>query len=119
MPRAHGAASLGPRTSVVAVAIYSADPADRLRLEQQLRAEPGYRVAGVTHDPTTVSRLIEQSRADTVVAHAPSREQLTEWRSRHPATTFVVIVGRVMRRKPLTRSTPAPVPSCRPGPRAP
>src|SRR6516164_1864601 len=93
MSRAHGAASLGPRTSVVAVAIYSADPADRLRLEQQLRAEPGYRVAGVTHDPTTVSRLIEQSRADTVVAHAPSREQLTEWRSRHPATTFVVIVG--------------------------
>jgi len=93
MSRAHGAASLGPRTSVVAVAIYSADPADRLRLEQQLRAEPGYRVAGVTHDPTTVSRLIEQSRADTVVAHAPSREQLTEWRRRHPATTFVVIVG--------------------------
>ena len=78
---------------MVAVAIYSADPADRLRLEQQLRAEPGYRVAGVTHDPTTVSRLIEQSRADTVVAHAPSREQLTEWRRRHPATTFVVIVG--------------------------
>jgi hypothetical protein len=30
---------------MVAVAIYSADPADRLRLEQQLRAEPGYRVA--------------------------------------------------------------------------
>ena len=84
---------MGPGTSVVAVAIYSADPADRLQLEQQLRAEPGYRVAGVTHDPTTVSRLIEQSRADTVVAHAPSREQLTEWRSRHPATTFVVIVG--------------------------
>ena len=84
---------MGPGTSVVAVAIYSADPADRLQLEQQLRAEPGYRVAGVTHDPTTVSRLIEQSRADTVVAHAPSREQLTEWRRRHPATTFVVIVG--------------------------
>jgi len=84
---------LGPRTSVVAVAIYSADRADRLWLEQQLRAEPGYSVAGVTHDPTTVSRLIEQSRADTVVAHAPSREQLTEWRRRHPATTFVVIVG--------------------------
>ena len=63
---------------MVAVAIYSADPADRLRLEQQLRAKPSYRAAGVAHDPTTVSRLVEQSRVDTVVAHAPSREQLTK-----------------------------------------
>jgi DNA-binding NarL/FixJ family response regulator len=40
-----------------------------------------------------VSRVIEQSRVDTVVAHAPPREQLTDWRDRHPATTFVVIAG--------------------------
>ena len=40
-----------------------------------------------------MSRLIEQSRVDTVVAHAPSREQLTDWRNGHPATTFVVIAG--------------------------
>jgi DNA-binding NarL/FixJ family response regulator len=78
---------------MVAVAIYSADPALRPRLEQLLRAELGYRVAGVTHDPATVSRLIEQSRVDTVVAHAPSRKQLTEWRNRHPTTKFVVIAG--------------------------
>src|SRR6516225_8128406 len=95
MSRAHGAAAslVGPRTSMVAVAIYSADPALRPRLEQLLRAELGYRVAGVTHDPATVSRLIEQSRVDTVVAHAPSRKQLTEWRNRHPTTKFVVIAG--------------------------
>src|SRR5262249_3664066 len=94
MSRAHGAiVSLGPRTSMVAVAIYSADPAFRLRLEQLLRAELRYTVASVTHDPAAVSRLIEQSRIDTVLAHAPSREQLTDWRNRHPATTFVVIVG--------------------------
>src|SRR5215831_17978435 len=86
MSRAHGAtASLGPRTFMVAVAIYSADPAFRLRLEQLLRAELRYTAASVTHDPTVVSRLIEQSRVDTVLAHAPSREQLTEWRNRHPA----------------------------------
>jgi DNA-binding NarL/FixJ family response regulator len=78
---------------MVAVAIYSADPALRPRLEQLLRAELRYAVASVTHDPAAVSRLIEQSRVDTVVAHAPSREQLTDWCNRHPATTFVVIAG--------------------------
>jgi DNA-binding NarL/FixJ family response regulator len=95
MSRAHGAAAslIGPRISIVSVAIYSADPAFRLRLEQLLGAELGYRVASVTHDPAAVSRLIEQTRADTVVAHAPPREELTAWRDRHPATTFVVIAG--------------------------
>ena len=78
---------------MVAVAIYSADPALRLRLEQLLRMELGYTVASATHDPAAVSRLIEQSRVDTVVAHAPPREQLSNWRDRHPATTFVVIAG--------------------------
>jgi DNA-binding NarL/FixJ family response regulator len=28
-----------------------------------------------------------------VVAYAPPREQLTDWRNRHPATTFIVIAG--------------------------
>ena len=94
MSRAHGAAaSLGPMTSMVAVAIYSADPAFRLRLEQLLRAELGYTVAGVTNDPAAGSQLIEQRRVDTVVAQMPSRKLLTEWRNRHAATTFVVIAG--------------------------
>lgn len=78
---------------MVAVAIYSADPAFRLRLEQLLRAELGYTVASVTNDPAAVSQLIEQRRVDTVVAHVPSRKLLTEWRNRHLATTFVVIAG--------------------------
>jgi DNA-binding NarL/FixJ family response regulator len=78
---------------MVAVAIYSADPALRLRLEQLVRAELRYTIAGVTHHSATVSQLIEQRRVDTVVAHAPWPEQLTEWRNRHPTTTFVVIAG--------------------------
>jgi len=78
---------------MVAVAIYSADSAFRLRLEQLLRAELGYTVASVTHDPAAVSQLIEQRRVDTVVAHVPSCKLLTKWRNRHPATTFVVIAG--------------------------
>jgi DNA-binding NarL/FixJ family response regulator len=78
---------------MVSVAIYSADPAFRLRLEQLLRVELGYIVASVTYDPAAVSRLLEQSRVDAVVAHAPPREQLTDWRDRYPATTFVVIAN--------------------------
>jgi DNA-binding NarL/FixJ family response regulator len=78
---------------MVSVAIYSADPVFGLRLEQLLRAELGYRVVSITHDPAAVSRLIEQTCVDTVVAHAPPREELTDWRDRHPATTFVVIAG--------------------------
>jgi DNA-binding NarL/FixJ family response regulator len=78
---------------MVAVAIYSADPTLRPRLEQLLRSELGYTVASVTNDPEAVSQLIEQRRVDTVVAHAPSRELLTKWRNRHPATMFVVIAG--------------------------
>jgi DNA-binding NarL/FixJ family response regulator len=50
-------------------------------------------VASVTYDLAAVSRLLEQSRVDTVVAHAPPREQLTDWRDRYPATTFVVIAN--------------------------
>jgi DNA-binding NarL/FixJ family response regulator len=95
MSRAHGAAAslAGPRTSIIAVAIYSTDPALRPRLEQLLRSELGYTVASVTNDPEAVSQLIEQRRVDTVVARAPSRELLTKWRHRHPATMFVVIAG--------------------------
>jgi len=84
---------MGPRTSTVAVAIYSADPTFRLRLEQLLRAELGYTVASVTNEPAAVSQLIEQRRVDTVVAHAPPCEQLTEWRDRHPGATFIVIAS--------------------------
>ena len=59
---------------MVAVAIYSADPTLRPRLEQLLRSELGYTVASVTNDPEAVSQLIEQRRVDTVVARARARE---------------------------------------------
>jgi DNA-binding NarL/FixJ family response regulator len=92
---------MGLMTSKAAVAIYSADPAFRLRLEQLLRVELGYTVASVTNDPAAVSRLLEQSRVDTVVAHAPLREQLTDWRDRYPATTLVVIANESDEEDPL------------------
>jgi DNA-binding NarL/FixJ family response regulator len=45
--------------------------------------------------------LLEQSRVDTVVAHAPLREQLTDWRDRYPATTLVVIANESDEEDPL------------------
>jgi hypothetical protein len=48
---------------MVAVAIYSADPTLRPRLEQLLRSELGYTVASVT-------QLIEQRRVDSACAVA-------------------------------------------------
>jgi DNA-binding NarL/FixJ family response regulator len=62
-------------------------------IEKHLQLEAfGQELLNASHHPL-VRRLIEQNRVDTVVAHAPPREQLTEWRNRHPATTFVVIAG--------------------------
>jgi hypothetical protein len=53
--------------------------AEVLLTTSRVRAELRYTAASVTDDPAAVSRLIEQSRVDTVLAHAPSREQLTDY----------------------------------------
>jgi NarL family two-component system response regulator YdfI len=79
---------------MVAIAIFSADPVLRGRLEQMLRAEL-VTLVGVANDPPALARLIEQSRLDVVVADAPSREQLSDWRGRHGQETFVVLLERI------------------------
>src|SRR6516164_3848560 len=79
--RAQGAAAslMGLGTSMVAVAIYSADPAFRLRLEQLLRAELRYTAASVTHNPR---RRRHRLQSDTL-EHAALR--FSALRSRAPA----------------------------------
>jgi DNA-binding NarL/FixJ family response regulator len=47
---------------------------------------------GVADDPAAVLRLIEQNQVDTVLADAPPREQLADWRTRHDQIAFVVLV---------------------------
>ncbi len=66
---------------MVTIAIFSADPVLRGRLEQMLRAEQ-VTLVGVANDPLALRQLIEQSRVE-VVADAPSRDQLSDWRGRH------------------------------------
>ncbi len=76
---------------MVATAIFSTDPVLRGRLERMLRAEQ-VTLVGVANDPPALARLIEQSRIDVVVADAPSREQLSDWRGRHRQVNFVVLL---------------------------
>jgi DNA-binding NarL/FixJ family response regulator len=76
---------------MVTIAIFSTDPVLRGRLEQMLRAEQVV-LAGIADDPPALARLIEHSRIDVVVADAPSREQLCDWRGRPGRATFVVLL---------------------------
>jgi NarL family two-component system response regulator YdfI len=77
---------------MVAVAIFSPDPVLRQRLEQALRRDPSVTIAGVTDDPSALARLIEQDQVGAVLADAPSREQLSDWRTRHHQTACVVLL---------------------------
>ena len=77
---------------MVAIAIFSADPALRRSLEQLLRQDPAVTVVGVADDPSAVLRLIEQNHVDAVLADAPPRDQLSDWRLRHDQIAFVVLV---------------------------
>jgi DNA-binding NarL/FixJ family response regulator len=77
---------------MVAIAIFSADAAQRRSLEQLLRGDPAMTVVGVADDPAAVLRLIDKNHVDAVLADAPPREQLDDWRIRHDQIAFVVLV---------------------------
>jgi DNA-binding NarL/FixJ family response regulator len=83
------------KESMVAIAIFSADPLLRRSLEQLLRGDPTITVVGVAGDPTAVLSLIDRNRPDAILAHAPSREQLADWRIRRDETAFVTLVDNI------------------------
>src|SRR5258705_9651308 len=78
---------------MVAIVIFSGDPILRRSLEELLRGDPTITVVGVADDPAAVLRLMDQDHVDAVLADAPPREQLADWRIRHGETAFVVLVG--------------------------
>ena len=80
---------------MVAIAIFSTDPVLRRSLEHLLREEPAITLVGVAGEPSALLRLIEQNRVDAVLADAPTREQLSDWRNRHGRTSFVVLLDVV------------------------
>jgi len=77
---------------MVAIAIFSADPAMRRSLEQLLREDSTLSIVGVVDDPAAISLLIDQNHVNVVLADVPPLEQLTDWRIRHNQTAFVVFV---------------------------
>ena len=77
---------------MVAIAIFSADPAMCRSLEELLREDSALNIAGVVDDPAAISLLIDQNHVNVVLADAPAREQLADWRTRHNQTAFVFFV---------------------------
>jgi DNA-binding NarL/FixJ family response regulator len=78
--------------AMVAIAVCSADPVLRRSLEQSLRGDPAVTIVGVADDPAAVLALLEQYRVDAVLADAPPRDQLSDWRRRHGETAFVILL---------------------------
>ena len=77
---------------MVAIAIFSADPAMRRSLEQLPREDSTLSIVGVVDDPTAISLLIDQNHVNVVLADVPPRERLADWRLRHNQTAFVIFV---------------------------
>jgi DNA-binding NarL/FixJ family response regulator len=69
-------------TAMVAIAIVSADPILHRGLTQLLGGEPMVTVVTVGEDAAGVLPLIDQKQLDAILADAPSREQLADWRGK-------------------------------------
>ena len=76
---------------MVAVAICSADPVLRNRLERLLRGAPTIEVIGVAEDAQGLSRLIEQNRIDVLVVDR--LPQSADRPARNQAPALVMIGG--------------------------
>ncbi len=77
---------------MVAIAIFSADPAMRRNLEQLLREDSTFSIVGAVADPAAISQLIDQNHVDVALADVPLHERLADWRVRHNQTAFVIFV---------------------------
>jgi DNA-binding NarL/FixJ family response regulator len=60
---------------MVAIAILSADPLLRRRMQELLRGEPDIRIVGFAKNPTELLPLIEQNQLGAILADTQSREQ--------------------------------------------
>jgi DNA-binding NarL/FixJ family response regulator len=72
---------------MVAVAIFSTDPALRRNLEQLPRDEPAVVLVGIFDQPSSFPEPVDVLLADT-----PTQELLAEHRSRNPGITLVVLL---------------------------
>ena len=75
---------------MVAVAIFSIDPILRRNLEQLPHDDPAFALVG--DHPSSVPELLNQYRIDVLLADAPTRELLAEYRGRHDQVGLVVLL---------------------------
>jgi DNA-binding NarL/FixJ family response regulator len=77
---------------MVAIAIFSPDPAWRGSLERLLASDPAVTIVGQADDPSVLRRLLERSYVDAVLADAPPPDDLSGWRLVHGRAAFVVLL---------------------------
>lgn len=75
---------------MVAVAIFSIDPILRRNLEQLPHDDPAFALVG--DHPSSVPELLNQHSIDVLLADAPTRELLAEYRGRHDRVALVVLL---------------------------
>ena len=75
---------------MVAVAIFSIDPILRRNLEQLPHDDPAFALVG--DHPSSVPELLNQHRIDVLLADAPTRELLAEYRGQHDRVALVVLL---------------------------
>jgi DNA-binding NarL/FixJ family response regulator len=77
---------------MVGVAIFSIDPVLRRNLEQLPRDDPAVVIVGMVDQPSSLRELVNRNRVDVVLADAPTRELLAEYRARHDRIALVVLL---------------------------
>src|SRR5262245_31757759 len=77
---------------MVAVAIFSIDPILRRNLEQLPHDDPAFALVGIVDHPSSVPELLNQHHTDVLLADAPTRELLAEYRGWHDRVALVVLL---------------------------
>jgi two-component system, NarL family, response regulator YdfI len=80
---------------MVAVAIFSTDPVLRRNLEQLPHDDSAVALVGIVDHPSSVPELLNQDHVDVLLADAPTRELLAEYRGRHDRIALVVLLDEV------------------------
>ena len=80
---------------MVAVAIFSTDPVLRRNLEQLPHDDSAVALVGIVDHPSSVPELLNQDHVDVLLADAPTRELLAEYRGRHDRIALVVLLDGV------------------------
>jgi DNA-binding NarL/FixJ family response regulator len=68
---------------VTAVAILSADPVLRRRLQRLPQADPTVTLAGLVEDSASLLRLLDRESIDVVLIDRPTGEHLAQWNDGH------------------------------------